>query len=68
MAKNEELAPAIKLPPEMKKRLIDVQGNIASARRSVEIMKSLGMDVSDLEEKLEWSEKVSKTLLTEFTD
>lgn len=64
---EEKVESAVKLPPDMKKRLTDLQGDIAKAKRSIEVMKGLGMDVSALEEKLTWSENVSTTMLKEFT-
>lgn len=56
----------IKLPAEVKTRLEDVKEDMERARHGIEVLKRLGMDTRELEEKLEWAEKARDTMLTEF--
>lgn len=55
------------MPPEMQKRLNDLKTQINTARISMEALKKIGMDVSMIEEKLQWAEETRKTLLSTFT-
>jgi len=57
---------AIKLPPEMTTRLTGMQPDIDRAKKALAVMKELGMDTKELEDKLLWAENVKKTLLKEF--
>jgi hypothetical protein len=65
MAENV-IRPAIKLPPEMKTRLTNLEGEIASAEAGMASLKRMGLDTTMLEERLEWAKMVRKTLLTDF--
>ena len=56
----------LKLPPEMRTRLDGLRADIKKARHGVKVMKDMGMDVTDIESKLEWAEGVRSTLLKEF--
>lgn len=56
----------VELSPEMKKRLGDMETDIEEVKREIAVLKKMGMDVSMLEERLNWSENVRTTLLTEF--
>ena len=60
--------PIVRLTPEAKTRLANLERDIDGAEKAVEVLKSLGMDVTPIEEKLAWAKDVRKTLLTEFTD
>jgi len=59
-------APLFKLPPEMTSRLTGLQSDIDKSRKAIAVMKELGMDTRELEDKLTWAETVRKTLLREF--
>ena len=59
-------APLFRLPPEVTRRLTAQEDELVKARKALAVMKELGMDTKELEDKLAWSEKVRKTLLTEF--
>lgn len=63
---NAKKADPLIMPGETKARLENLQGDIDRARRGVEVLKSLGMDTKAIEERLDWSENVKKTLLKEF--
>jgi hypothetical protein len=63
-AKKEE--PIFKLPPEMKARLDTASTDIEKAQKAIEIMKSLGMDTTEIQDKLNWAKTVRETLLKEF--
>lgn len=64
---EEKLEPVLKLPAEMKERLETMKGDVRRARHGIKVMKELGVDTTEIEEKLEWADKVRATLLTEFT-
>jgi len=66
MAQERKTPEPLKLSPEMKARLGLMQEDINKARHAIEVLKSLGMETAAIEEKLEWSDQVRKTLLTEF--
>lgn len=68
MAEERRANKIIRLSPEAKRRLTDLDADIEAADKAVEVLKSLGMDVTPIEEKIAWSKDVRKTLLTEFTD
>lgn len=57
----------ITLPPEMAKRLESMDADIAEAKRGSEVMKRLGIDTKDMDEKIAWADEVRRTLLKEFT-
>jgi len=63
--KKEE--PIFKLPKEMTDRMQQGSEDIAKAQKAIDVMKSIGMDVTELQEKLDWSKKVRETLLKEFS-
>ena len=65
----EKLVPSIaKLSPEMKARLTKMEGEIEGAEKAIGVIKSLGLDVTPLEEKISWARDVRKALLTEFSE
>jgi len=63
---EKKIDPVVKLPPEMKSRLMDATVDIERAEHGLEVMAKLGMDVRELKEKVEWAKTVRKTLLEEF--
>lgn len=64
---EEKPEPVLTLPPEMKDRLTALRADVRKARHGIKVMKELGMDVADIEGKLDWAESVRTTLLKEFT-
>ena len=62
----KKVMPVIALTPAMKKRLEDSKADIKAAEASVKILKDLGMDTKDMDEKIAWSKQVRETLLKEF--
>lgn len=64
---KENLAPIVKLPPDMKAQLQDIEGDLKRAESAIKVLKDLGMDTRAIEEKLEWAKHVRATLLKEFT-
>jgi len=64
---TKKVMPIIALTPAMKKRLEDSKADIETAEASVKILKDLGMDTKDMDEKIAWSKQVRETLLKEFT-
>jgi len=63
---NPKTEPLFTLPSDVQKRLTDQKTDIDKARRAIEVMKSLGMDTKELEDKIDWAAKVRETLLKEF--
>lgn len=62
----ERINGILKLTPETKTRLEGRAKELKEIRRSIKVLKELGMDTSEIDSKLEWSEKVRTTLLKEF--
>ena len=65
MATNDN-AGLFKLPKEVSTRLTDLKGDIDKAEKAIGVLRSLGMDTKDIEDKLAWSKQVRETLLKEF--
>jgi len=63
---EKKLEPLFRLPAETTRRLTAQEDELAKARKALATMKELGMDTTELENKLEWAENVRKTLLREF--
>lgn len=63
---TKKVMPVIALTPAMKRRLEDSKADIETAEASVKILKDLGMDTKDMDEKIAWSKQVRETLLKEF--
>ena len=63
---EKKISPIVKLTPEIKRSLMNLEADIKGARKALAVMKELGLEVKPIEDKLEWSEKVKNTLLEEF--
>uniref|UniRef100_A0A6H1ZP69 Uncharacterized protein n=1 Tax=viral metagenome TaxID=1070528 RepID=A0A6H1ZP69_9ZZZZ len=63
---EKKVEPIFKLPPEMIARMKTTGEDIDKAEKAVKVMKDLGMDVAEMEERLTWAKKVRETLLKEF--
>lgn len=63
----EERASLLKLPPDIRKRLEQMDADLAEAKKAIEVLKKIGIDTRQMEERLTWSEDVRKILLTEFS-
>ena len=57
-----------KLPPDTRARLEGMAARGKEAKRMLGILKKLGLDVTDMEEKLTWAEDIRKVMLTEFSE
>lgn len=62
----KKAAPAIKLTAEDKKKLEALQVDIERGEKAVAALKEMGVEVKDIEEKIEWAKKARTVLLTEF--
>lgn len=58
--------PAIKLTVEMKARLAGTEPDIERAQHAIDVLKKIGMDVTELEDKLRWAAETKDILLKEF--
>jgi len=56
----------LKLSDEDRQRLLALSPGVEKARKALETMKSLGLDTTDLEDKLKWATEVRETLLSKF--
>jgi len=63
---DRKVEPLFKLPPETVRKLTSAKDDIEKSRRALVSMKEMGMDVKDLEDRLNWAEGVQKTLLRDF--
>lgn len=61
-----EKANVMTLPADVRTRLEASAPDLEKARNAINTIKKLGIDTTDLEEKLTWAENVRKTLLSEF--
>lgn len=64
---EEKDVPVLKLPPEVKARLGNMEKDISGARKGIAALKHMGMETRALEDRLEWAEGVRRTLLKEFS-
>ena len=63
----EPIAPKItKLPPERRQQLVDSRKQMEDAQHSIDVLKKIGMDVTPLQEKLDWAKDTADILLAEF--
>lgn len=63
---QKKTKPVVELTPDMKKRLEVLGEDLDRADEAVKLMKNLGMDVKEIEEKNAWSRQVRDTLLANF--
>lgn len=58
--------PVIKLTTEMKARLEGTTADIERAQHAIDVLKKIGMDTAELEDKLRWARETKDILLKEF--
>lgn len=58
--------PVIKLTTEMKTRLEGTTPDIERAQHAIDVLKKIGMDTTELEDKLRWAKETKDILLREF--
>jgi hypothetical protein len=51
----------------MKARMETANTDIEKAQKAIDVMKSLGMDVKEMQDKIDWARQVRETLLKEFS-
>lgn len=56
----------VKLSPEHKAKMVGAQEDIERVVHAVGVLKELGMDTTELEEKMAWVKKTREILLREF--
>jgi uncharacterized membrane protein len=64
---DQRVSTIFKLPREVQDKMKGMTPDIEAARKAIATMKELGMDTKELEDRLDWAEKVRATLLREFT-
>jgi hypothetical protein len=58
----------LNLTPEMRKELENLEAMIARGKAGIETLKKIGLDTTDLEEKLDWSINTRQVLLDQFKE
>jgi len=66
MAIKKPPIPIVKLSPEHKDKMIRAEDDIERVLHAVGVLKELGMDTKELEEKMNWVKKTREILLREF--
>lgn len=59
--------PIVKLPAEMLVAIKKAQEDMPQLRKEVDALKRMAMDTTQLDEKLDWVENVSKIMLDTYT-
>jgi len=68
MAEKRRLTnPPVKLNPEAKQRLTDLDKDLEQADIALQLMEDLDMDMTEARDKLEWAKKARTMLLREFS-
>jgi len=63
---KEKVREVLKLPTDMRTKMEGMERDIKKARHGVKVLREMGMDVVDIESKLDWAENVRTTMLKEF--
>jgi len=66
MAEKRLPRTVVKLSPEHKDKMIRAKEDIERTEHAVSVLKELGMDTKELEEKMAWVKKTREILLREF--
>lgn len=67
MADNKNIDPVVRLTPEMRSELEGSSKDIERAEHAIGVLKKLGMNTKELEDKLEWAKTAREVLLKEFS-
>lgn len=68
MAEKRRLEkPPVRLNPEAKTKLTDLEKDLEQAEKALNLMEELDMDMTEAREKLEWAKKARTMLLREFS-
>ncbi len=59
--------PIVKLTPEAKQKLTNLQDDLEDAEHALKLMEELDMDTTEARNKLEWAKKARLMLITEFS-
>ena len=63
---DKKKIPPVVLTPDMKQRLKELEEDQARVAHTIGVLEEVGLDVSDLKDKFEWSKKMRETLLKNF--
>lgn len=58
---------SFKLPARTIEELSKMEKSIKSTRKMMESLRGMGIDVSDIQSKLDWAEETRKVLLKDFS-
>lgn len=56
----------VRLPLERRVELVASRERMAEAQHSIDVLKKVGLDVTPLQEKLDWAVNMADTILEEF--
>lgn len=59
--------PPVRLTPDAKNKLTDLEKDIEQADIALQLMEELDMDMSEARDKLEWAKKAREMLIREFS-
>ena len=62
----KEKPATFKLPEDVRTRLANLEEDVAKTKAAIETLKKIGIDVTEIEEKLKWAEETRQILLKEF--
>lgn len=57
---------AFQLPADARARLTAMESDLEASKKAIEVLRKLGMNVSELDEKITWAEETRNVLLREF--
>lgn len=63
----QKLKPIVRLTPEAKTKLTDLEDDLEQADRALALMEELDMDMTEARDKLNWAKKARDMLLREFS-
>jgi len=64
---TQKREPLMALTPEMRARMVDSKTQEEKVRHGIEVLKELGMDVTEIEEKLNWATRTRDIIMAELT-
>lgn len=62
-----KIKPIVRLTPEAKTKLTNLEDDLEQADRALALMEELDMDMSEARDKLNWAKKARDMLLREFS-
>jgi len=64
---TKNIKPVVILSPNDKKKLLELDKDIERGDKALVALKELGINVTEIEDKLSWAKKAREVLLKDFT-